>query len=39
MNRETASRALEDLFEEGLVNQLNHVFIILDLPRLQQALM
>ncbi len=39
MNRETASRALEDLFEEGLVNQLNHMFIILDLPRLQQALM
>ncbi len=39
MNRETASRTLENLFDEGLVSQLNHMFVILDLPRLQQALM
>lgn len=38
MNRETASRALEDLFKEGLVSQSNHLFIILDLTRLQKAL-
>lgn len=38
MTRETASRALELLFEEGLVNQEEHLFVILDLPRLQAAL-
>lgn len=39
MNRETASRTLEVLFEEGLLGQTNHLFTILDLPRLQQALL
>ena len=38
MTRETASRALELLFEEGLVGQKDHLFTILDLPRLQMAL-
>lgn len=38
MNRETASRALGDLFEEGLVGQSEHLLTILDLPRLQNAL-
>lgn len=38
MNRETASRALGDLFEEGLVAQPDHLLTILDLPRLQKAL-
>jgi CRP/FNR family transcriptional regulator len=38
MNRETASRALEMLFEEGLVGQSDHLFTILDLPRLQKVL-
>ena len=38
MNRETASRALELLFEEKLVGRKEHLFTILDLPRLQKAL-
>lgn len=38
MNRETASRALEQLFKEGLVGQKNHLLAILDLPKLQAAL-
>jgi CRP/FNR family transcriptional regulator len=38
MTRETASRALELLFEEGLVGQKDHLFTILDLPKLQLAL-
>jgi CRP-like cAMP-binding protein len=38
MTRETASRALELLFEEGLVGQKDHLFTILDLPKLQAAL-
>jgi len=36
--RETASRALELLFKERLVEQKNHLFTILDLVKLQQAL-
>jgi CRP/FNR family transcriptional regulator len=38
MTRETASKALELLFKEGLINQTDHIFTILDLPRLQEAL-
>ncbi len=38
MTRETASRALEVLFEEGLVDQGEHLLTILDLPNLQAAL-
>ena len=38
MTRETASKALELLFKEGLMNQIDHLFTILDLPRLQEAL-
>lgn len=38
MTRETASRALEQLFEEGLMGQADHLFTILDLPKLQAAL-
>jgi CRP-like cAMP-binding protein len=38
MNRETASRALEDLIEEGLVGQTDHVFTILEPVKLQEAL-
>jgi CRP-like cAMP-binding protein len=38
MTRETASRALELLFEEGLVGQKDHLFTILDLPKLQATL-
>jgi CRP/FNR family transcriptional regulator len=38
MTRETASRALELLFEEGLMGQRDHLFTILDLPKLQAAL-
>jgi CRP/FNR family transcriptional regulator len=38
MTRETASRALGKLFDEGLVGQDEHLFTILDLPRLQAAL-
>lgn len=38
MTRETASRALELLFEEGLMGQTDHLFTVLDLPKLQKAL-
>jgi len=38
MTRETASRALEVLFKEGLMGQKDHLFTVLDLPRLQDAL-
>src|SRR5476649_1118552 len=38
MTRETASRALELLFEEGLMGQKDHLFTVRDLPRLQKAL-
>ena len=38
MNRETASRALGQLFEEGLMGQKDHLFTILDLPKLREAL-
>ncbi|HEY4964134.1 MAG TPA: Crp/Fnr family transcriptional regulator [Candidatus Saccharimonadales bacterium] len=38
MTRETASKALEFLFKEGLVEQKDHLFIILDLAKLQKAL-
>lgn len=38
MTRETASRALELLFDEGLVGQKDHLLTVLDLPRLQSAL-
>lgn len=38
MARETANIALGSLFEEGLVGQEEHLFVILDLPALQAAL-
>lgn len=38
MNRETASRALEELFKEGLVGQENHLFTILNFSKLQKDL-
>ena len=38
MTRETASRALELLFEEGMMGQKDHLFTILDLPMLQKSL-
>jgi CRP/FNR family transcriptional regulator len=38
MNRETASRALEQLFEEGLVDQVDRLFVIDDLDKLRSAL-
>jgi CRP/FNR family transcriptional regulator, cyclic AMP receptor protein len=38
MSRETASRALELLFEEGLVGQTDHLFTVLDVHKLQTAL-
>lgn len=38
MTRETASRALELLFKEGLLGQKDHLFTILDLPKLQTEL-
>jgi len=38
MSRETASRALELLFEEGLLGQTDHLFTILDINKLQTAL-
>ena len=38
MTRETASRALELLFDEGLMGQKDHLFTVLDLPKLQKAL-
>lgn len=38
MSRETASRALEVLFKEGLVDQINHMFRVLDVSRLKTVL-
>lgn len=38
MSRETASRALELLFEEGLVGQKEHLFTVKDIHKLQVAL-
>lgn len=38
MTRETASRALGVLFEEGLVGQKDHLFTVLDLSKLHKAL-
>lgn len=38
MTRETASRALEQLFKEGLMGQTDHLFSILDMPKLRLAL-
>lgn len=38
MSRETASRALELLFEEKMVDQINHKFVILDLAKLKATL-
>lgn len=38
MTRETASRALGLLFEEGLLEQDEHLFTILDVPTLQKEL-
>lgn len=38
MTRETASRALGLLFEEKLIGQKNHLFIVLDFSELQKAL-
>ncbi len=38
MTRETASRALEQLFQEKLVGQRDHLFAVLDLPQLRAAL-
>ncbi len=38
MNRETASRALELLFKEGLLKQVDHYFRIVDIAKLQSVL-
>lgn len=38
MTRETASRALEILFKEGIIEQVDHTFNIIDLGRLQKSL-
>jgi len=38
MTRETASRALESLFEKNLLSQDDHLFVILDEERLQREL-
>jgi CRP/FNR family transcriptional regulator len=38
MTRETASRELGLLYEEGLLGQKDHLFAVLDLPKLQEAL-
>jgi len=38
MSRETASRTLELLFEEKLMGQKNHLFVIRDIAKLQLAL-
>jgi CRP/FNR family transcriptional regulator len=37
MTRETASRALESLFEEGLVKQVNHLFTVRRVAKLEEA--
>lgn len=38
MTRETASRALESLFEEELVSQHDHMFMVINEPKLQEEL-
>ena len=38
INRETASRALEVLFEEGLMAQTDHMFTVCDMAKLRAAL-
>lgn len=38
MSRETASRAIELLFKEGLVGQEDHLFTLKDMPKLRIAL-
>jgi len=38
MNRETASRALETLFNEGLISQSDHLFTILEPNKLRESL-
>lgn len=38
MTRETASRALELLFKEGLMGQKDHLFTVLDVHKLRNAL-
>ena len=38
MNRETASRTLEDLFQEGLMEQYDHKFVVPSVARLKEAL-
>jgi CRP/FNR family transcriptional regulator len=38
MNRETASRALELLFDEGLMGQKDHLFVVRDQSKLRAAL-
>lgn len=38
VTRETASRALEQLFEEGLMDQQDHLFTVCSLPELRAAL-
>jgi len=38
MNRETASRALESLFKEGLVLQRDHLFSVVNITKLQHIL-
>jgi CRP/FNR family transcriptional regulator len=38
MNRETASRALEQLIEEGLIGQTKHLFTIRNPEKLKEAL-
>jgi len=38
LSRETASRALELLFEEGLMGQTDHLFTVIDVDKLQAAL-
>ena len=38
MSRETASRVLELLFEEGLMGQKDHLFTVKDIDKLQKAL-
>ena len=38
MTRETASRALEQLFDEGLMGQTDHLFTVCDMAALRAAL-
>ena len=38
MNRETASRAFEMLFDEGLMGQKDHLFVVRDISKLRAAI-